>query len=208
MWLNKLIGGLLILVLSLTCSAQKFKGGITGGISASQIDGDGYGGFNKAGFVLGGFVNTDLSEKWIGQFEINYTQKGSKDPPNHKIGKFNITVVQLDYIEIPVLVRHNFNKIGVEGGLYYGRLVRNKQRDANGQVTPQITGIGPFKGSELGYQLGLTYNLNDKFLVSWRQSASVLPIANRVIFDRSRLNFFGGAFNIVLVLSLKYQFVK
>ena len=44
--------------------SQVFKSGLILGLSGSQVEGDGYGGYNKLGFIAGGFTNTNLSEKW------------------------------------------------------------------------------------------------------------------------------------------------
>ena len=47
--------------------AQQFHGGIALGLVGSQVAGDTYSGYNKAGISGGGFVNLNLSElpcKW------------------------------------------------------------------------------------------------------------------------------------------------
>ena len=140
-------------LLAVTAKAQRFRGGVIAGISTTQIEGDGYGGFNKAGLQLGGFVNTDISEKFIGQFEINYINKGSKDPANHEIGKYDYYIIRINYVEIPVLLRYKFKKFIFDLGLSYGRLVKEKQEDSNGDVPQQGLKIGPFKKNEIAYQL-------------------------------------------------------
>ncbi len=40
--------------------AQEFNAGIFGGVTASQVDGDSYGGYNKLGFTAGVFVNREI----------------------------------------------------------------------------------------------------------------------------------------------------
>ena len=62
---------------SLSLSGQTFKAGLLAGLSGSQIEGDGYGGYNKLGFIAGGFSNVDLNEKWSTQIEIYFINKGS-----------------------------------------------------------------------------------------------------------------------------------
>ena len=66
---------------------QNFQGGPILGFTATQVDGDTYSGYNKAGVIIGGFVNKKFSEKWSSQLEIKYIQKGSK-----KIGPSDIAV--------------------------------------------------------------------------------------------------------------------
>ena len=58
-------------------TAQPFFGGVSAGLNVSQVDGDGFSGYNKAGLYAGFFVNTMIREKMGAQFEIRYSEKGS-----------------------------------------------------------------------------------------------------------------------------------
>src|SRR5688500_8078379 len=71
---------LLMLCAALPARAQDvFRVGFMGGIATSQVHGDNFSGFDKAGFVAGGFAKKQLNEKWDVKFEILYIQKGSRD---------------------------------------------------------------------------------------------------------------------------------
>ena len=69
---------LLSIVYSL--SAKQFKAGVTAGIASSQVDGDTYAGYNKAGIFAGAYVTKRLApeSKWSASFEITYIQKGKR----------------------------------------------------------------------------------------------------------------------------------
>ena len=69
----------MILLSCLKSSAQVFKTGAIAGLCGAQVEGDGYAGYRKLGFIAGGFVNTDISEKMSAQFEIYFINKGSFD---------------------------------------------------------------------------------------------------------------------------------
>src|SRR5690554_2436533 len=84
--------------------AQGFNTGILAGINASQVSGDNYSGFNKAGILVGLFTNLDVSEKVNLQFEINYSQKGSRKNPKTDEGDHEFFLLRLNYIEVPMLV--------------------------------------------------------------------------------------------------------
>ncbi len=56
--------------------------------TATQVDGDTYGGYNKAGFQGGVFVNTRLSDLFSAQLEIKYTGKGARKPVTSRIPRF------------------------------------------------------------------------------------------------------------------------
>ena len=62
---------------SFLCVSQNFNAGIIGGISTSQVSGDGLSGFNKIGPRIGLYVNREIS--WLSiQLELQYITKGSK----------------------------------------------------------------------------------------------------------------------------------
>ena len=92
-----------ILFLNKYNSAQEFNAGVLSGLSTSQVSGDNLGGFNKAGIILGGFVNRKINTALQIQIEMMYIQKGSSNPkPENLIGEIN-----LEYIEIPILFSYN-----------------------------------------------------------------------------------------------------
>lgn len=62
----------------LLLQSQNFKGGLIGGLTASQVDGDSYAGFDKLGIHGGVFVNTGFSELWGFQLEIKYAGRGAR----------------------------------------------------------------------------------------------------------------------------------
>ena len=181
--------------------AQRFVAGISGGLSTSQVDGDGYGGFNKAGITVGGFVNTHLSEKVIGQFEINYINKGSKKVPDHEKGDYSYYLLKLNYIEIPILLKFEFHKFTYEVGLSYGKLLRGEEFDESGTFVT----VGPFNPSEFALNVGLNYTLYKQLSLDCRYSRSILPIRDKaVVTPRWGIN--GGSYNSVICFILKYQF--
>jgi hypothetical protein len=71
---------------------QRFNAGIKAGVSTTQVSGDTYSGYNKAGLVGGAFVRGIMNEKWTGQFEIMYIQKGSRHNGNPDKGDYIIKV--------------------------------------------------------------------------------------------------------------------
>ena len=189
----------------LFAQTNTFTGGLTLGINSAQIQGDGYGGFDKVGPILGGFVATDVGEKWKAQLEISYINKGSKDPPNAKINKFNFYRINLHYIEVPLVFQYPLKKIKLEVGGAYARLFRESHSDANGSIIPII---GPIRQGEISYVVGAAYPFGKKLWLHWRYQASLLPIASNVVFDKVRLGFFGGAYNIGVNFTLKYSLGK
>ncbi|MCH8318736.1 MAG: PorT family protein [Bacteroidetes bacterium] len=191
-------------------NAQDFKGGIIAGMNTSQIRGDAYLGFNKVGFIFGGFANIDLTKQLKVQYEIIYIGKGSKKPINPDKGQYDLRLIKLNYVEIPVVltIRHKkpektiHKNITYEAGLSYGVLISSKEMDESGETTI----IGPFHKSEFAFQLGLNYALTEKTFINFRYSRSILPITGNAVVTRRGI--YGGAFNNIICLSLRYQFLK
>ena len=102
--------------------AGDFKGGLLAGFCASQMDGDKLAGYDKFGPTLGFFVNRNFKEKWNGQFEIRYNQKGAASVKNEESYR-----VRLNYIELPFLASYKITKrIKGEAGLEPSILISSK----------------------------------------------------------------------------------
>ena len=187
-------------------NAQDFKGGIFAGMNVSQVDGDEYAGFNKAGLILGGFVNRDFTKTLTGQLEMIYIGKGSKKPVNPDKGQFDYRFIASDYIEIPVLLKIKYEKLKLffETGLSYGILFSSREEDENGEIN--IPRIGPFKKNEFGLILGLNFSITENLSFNTRFAYSILPIANKALLTTWRV--YGGSYNRALEFTLRYQFLK
>ena len=92
----------LLLLFPLATFAQKFNAGIRAGIVASQVDGDTYEGFDKAGVIAGLYVNRSFSDKFSLQLEMDFIQKGSRMPVDDLN---NYYLMRLSYLEVPLLLQ-------------------------------------------------------------------------------------------------------
>ena len=93
---------------SIPLFSQQFKAGALAGIATTQVDGDTYAGYNKAGLLAGGFVTHKFSpeSKWSASFEIRYIQKGSRKVPHPDKGDFADYKLKLNYAEVPLLLKY------------------------------------------------------------------------------------------------------
>jgi len=191
--------------------AQVFNAGVLGGVSASQVEGDGFGGYKKAGAIIGGFTNTAINEKWEAQFEIYYIGKGSQRNPKPDKGDFAAINLHLNYIEIPVLVKYNYKKFDFELGLYYAYLLNVSLEDQFGKIDVQNQPF-PFKKYDIGGFLGVQYELIENLFINVRSKNSLLPIRDFNTQDQNigLLNklFNRGWYNLDINFSLRYQFGK
>ena len=105
-----------LLILSHTqLYTQDFAGGVTIGLSASQVSGDNLAGYNKAGLLIGAFANRKITKLLTVQMEINYIQKGSNNPNINDLqnSNYNTPDISLSYVEVPIIFnfQRKFNRV-------------------------------------------------------------------------------------------------
>jgi hypothetical protein len=193
--------------LSLSIKAQNFGGGLILGFSTSQVGGDDLGGFNKAGLLVGAFVNKSISELLSGQMEMTYIHKGSNNPnmndSEHK--DYGQEDISSSYIEVPLLLQYQQNsKLIIEGGVQLAYLINGYYNDLNGKIP--IYSVDPFIKYDFGLLLGIDYRYSEHISLNTRLSNSILPIGAEdydVVdsYNSSRK----GKYNSVLSFAIHYN---
>lgn len=181
--------------------AQKFEGGIVLGLVGSQVAGDQYSGYNKAGLNAGGWINLPLGEKSKLQMELTYIQKGSRENPDYEKNKMDSYLMRLGYVQLPLLYLYQYNDlIGFETGLGMNFLIHSNER-FNGYETVE----SPFKRTNLCFMAGLSVRVTDLIRISLRTDNSLFSIRkNKVTGDVWRI-WDHGQFSDALVLSAYYK---
>lgn len=151
---------------------QRFNGGILVGLNASQIDGDTWSGYNKAGLLAGAYVFTEFTEKWGGQMELKYSSKGSatsKDNPN--IGK-----LRFQYIDLPILATFKImDDLNAQAGISLNYLFKAEQ-----WVGGWLELDEAFHDIETTMSVGVNYRFFRKFDLNIRFSYSLFPIRGEI----------------------------
>lgn len=195
------------MIISLGSSAQIFKSGVLGGFCGSQVEGDGYGGYKKLGFIVGGFTNTDLSEKLSLQFEIYFINKGSFDPARPSEGDIDMFKFNANYIEVPVSLMYNYNKFSFEIGPYLAKFLSYSAEDEYGK---QEINRYPIKSFDFGGFVGVNYHIYENLIVNLRSKNSLLPFRDFDNLDQNIgiLNklFNRGWYHVDINFSIRYQF--
>ncbi len=198
--MKKIILPTLLLSTILVVAQDRFKAALKAGISTSQVAGDTYSGFNKAGINAGASVATKLNEKWNLQFEIMYAQKGSKHIGDQSKGDYAYYIMRLDYIEIPLLLGYKHKKFTLEFGPGYSYLISGKEYDAYGIIQNAL----PFKKTELNGNIGISYTIYTNWKFTSRYTNSLLPI--RGFTSGASVWYNHGQRNNVLSFTLSYTF--
>jgi len=173
------------------------------GFNGSQVDGDSQSGYDKFGLMGGVFIFTPVSRNFDLQFEIEYMGKGAQSV-NNGVDDGYVTqfTINLQYIEMPVILRYNTIKnFGFEGGLGFGYLFSSSETLSSALNTNQIT----FKPFELSGILGFNYHINQAYSVVARYSYSFTSIAHT--FNNPNDILLGsGLYNNLFSIGLCYQF--
>ncbi len=165
-----------------------FRGGLSLGICASQIDGDDSAGYNKVGLKASVFSTAQIQEHIFLNLAVGFTQKGSR----HSDEKLNFKI-KLNYIEMPLTVLYAFNdkwKAGV--GLSYSYLFSKNIEDNNGSIRDG----DDYKSSDINYIVQCLYQINSH----WELEANFNYSATNIYVTTPKL------FNNVLSFSAKYYF--
>lgn len=192
---------ILFFIFSVTANAQQFNGGVMLGLVGSQVAGDLYSGYNKAGISAGGWVSLAISPKSTLQMELAYLQKGSRENPDQEKDRFDTYIMRLGYIEMPFLYRIKYNTlIEFEGGLGLNFLIHSRETFNGFELTDRS-----FTGNNLCMILGLSVNVNEHLKINIRTNNSLFSIRkDRVSGDVWRL-WDHGQFSDALVLSAYYR---
>jgi len=150
--MKKLVIITIFVATTLIVNAQtKFEGGLFLGMSASQIDGDAYGGYNKIGLTGGPYVNVFMKEWLAVQTGINYITKGA-----HSSVKQYYMNTQLDYFEVPALANIYFRQsnISFTAGLTFDYLFRSFMDVGSGKTNTELADFNICTYASLNYRLG------------------------------------------------------
>ena len=186
---------------------QCFDGGVLAGGLISQVDGDNWEGYNKLGYMAGGFVQLELSKHSSLQLEMEYIQKGSRKPANADSGDYYSYLLRLHYLEIPLLYQFAFLKrFSVEAGPAIDVLLGYSEQ-GDGQEVPNKY---PIRRVTLAGILGVSGYITRHLKATFRMNYSLLslrvPVDNPPAPPWRKIFFEVGQYNNVLSLSLSYQF--
>ncbi len=203
--MRKLILLLSFLLLYITGSinAQGFKGGLLAGISATQVDGDGYGGYKQAGLNAGVWVSKPLTNTYSIRTELKFLQKGSRKRIRDDVGNvIDFYNLRLNYIEMPFLLEYQFNeKLVPFAGIGFGFLWKATESDMAGLFPEED--IAMFRKLEVSALAGIEYLINSRFSFCASFSYSTFPVRPHRGNISYRLNF--GQFNNVLQFYFRYH---
>lgn len=202
--MKKFVVLILLSFLPIFVFSQNFNGGVLAGMSATQFDGDGYGGYHRAGIIGGVWVDYGFTQMITVRTELKFIQKGSY----HRFtdGAGNTTdyySLRLNYVEMPYLLEYHFRDDFIPfAGLSLGYLWKAKESDASGSFPDDD--IAMFSKVEFAGTAGVEYIVNENFSFCVAMSYSILPARPHKGLITYRLN--QGQYNNVLQFYVRYHF--
>lgn len=163
-----------------------FVGGLVGGGNFTQVDGDNFAGYHKAGWNAGAILYTGIGEKIAVSFELLYSQKGSRAGNNQvpKLANDRQTVItdykiRLGYAEFPLLLNYfEKRKSNFGAGLAYGQLVSSREtyKDGSGATYEKEAKLFPFRKYDLNFVMSGNAHIWQGFYFNLRFQYSLLSI--------------------------------
>lgn len=187
--------------------AQKFEGGVAGGLNMTQLDGDRLSGYNKAGLNGGFWISYPFNEKWNVGLEFLYTQKGAVRTTSQDTILFPETFdrYRINYLELPLFVAYTYKKISFQGGFALGVLLKAEVLDFTGSQDFK----DQFKPFDNQFLLGAAYTINKKTAIQLRYQYSIRSLARddwRTVFvDNAFSPKIVGLYNNMFSVSLRYR---
>jgi len=199
--MKKIIAVLYLFMLTLNIEAQQFNGGVMFGFASSQVTGDSYAGFKKAGFAGGFYVGLDLNEKSALEMELHFIQKGSRYNDTTYLEDMQQYLLRLNYIDLPILYHYKQGRFVFEAGLSVSFLLSSFEEKDYFEST-----YDDWKKHCFNSVFGVKIHLTPAWVIGVSTSNSINSIRKNVVVGNvRRYSNTYGEFNDVLQLSLYYQ---
>ena len=196
----------LFLLIPFIMHAQQFNGGALGGMTICKVTGNPVaGGWKKVGFIVGGFVNLDISKHSAFQVELEYIMKGALDNPDASKGKTSSYLLRLGYIELPVLYQFKASKwLSFETGPSVNFLLHSYEEiDGNeNQIIPSYRAVG------VSWNIGVSFYASDRLWFTIRSNNSLYNTRTETVSNMVWRFWAYGEFNDIFIFALYYRLNK
>lgn len=189
---------------------RTFTGGLAFGANVTQVDGDGFAGYNKLGFNFGPMVYAHISNLFSASMELNFSQKGSKVRYVTESTYTGTTIefydIKLNYVEVPVLLQITPpGRLHYAIGASYGRLISSKESAITVAPVNLDPNLYPFNKQDIQYILGLNYRFYKHWFIGGRFSYTLNSIRDAK-YAPQNYSTGGNEKNNVFTFRLMYLF--
>lgn len=158
---------------------RTFYGGLLGGASFTQVDGDAYAGYNKVGINAGGIIYARLAEHIAASIEILYSEKGARGTFDKPISQDTVMTdyrIRLRYAEVPIQLNYFDRRRSHFGaGFSYSQLITGEEEIGTNFGPLDATGY-PFRKFDVNFLLTGNLHLVKGLLLNARFQYSLFPV--------------------------------
>ena len=174
-------------------NAQGVKFGVKGGISLTNLTGDDIeDNSSKVGFLVGGFAEIKLTEKFAIQPELLFATQGTKFEADGDDLKYN-----LNYLNVPVMAKfYVADKFSLEAGPQIGFLLSAKAKA--GDEDEDVKDF--FKSVDFGVNFGAGYDFTENLSAGVRYNLGLANILDTEEGNDTKIK------NSVFSLAVGYKF--
>ncbi|NJK84407.1 MAG: PorT family protein [Saprospiraceae bacterium] len=161
---------------------QRFEAGLILGVTAGQMDGDDFTGYDKLG-IIGGVQGVVLLNRHLNlAMELLYAQRGTKVEHDSNFSSTKDRIMQLNFAEVPFLLQIQLNEptverktvLTLETGLSYGRLLSTQIEEQPNRLQRTFTDIqDDFRTSEISAVIGLSAEIVSKLNLGFRSTTAL-----------------------------------
>ncbi|MEO6832525.1 MAG: outer membrane beta-barrel protein [Chitinophagaceae bacterium] len=185
-----------------------FYGGLEAGANFSQIDGDGFSGYHKVGFVGEGIVYIKPT-KLIGfSLGLGYAQKGMNeaDLTGTALGPAVFRYrVHLQYVEVPLLLQIFIpGRFHYSAGLAYNRLLSSNEESEDINPIAISPDLYPFEKQELSGIVSINYKVYGSLFLCGQYEYSITSIRNGANIPPGYATGIGHEYNNLMSFRLLY----
>lgn len=196
--LKKSILILSLFSISFSVLSQNFEGYVGGGITASQVSGDSYSGFNRLGANLGIYTTYKFKENQGLSIGIQFLQKGSQHNATNS-NPYNYSL-RLNYLEVPFEYIYTFaDRFAIDAGVSFARLMKSIEK------ADYAVNNDPYNKNEFNALVGINFPIKDRLVltVKYENTLFFSPIRDHKGDARHRLNW--GQYNSLIISTLSYR---
>ena len=165
-----------------SAQGQTIRYGLKAGVSLARFTGyDVTGGRNQIGVTAGIMADAVLSEKLSLHPELLFSQKGQRFDGSGPGGFSSSEKFRFNYLDLPVLLRLKFSRFFAEAGPQAGYLLSAERTSTQSSSTmPPLTYTSNTTDAtrrfDLGYVVGIGYQLQERWELSARYNGGLLSI--------------------------------
>lgn len=197
-----LLSGILFIFSIKDGCSQKIRCGFSGGVIASQVDGDRMGGYHKFGGHVGVFARTPIQKNLWFDMHLLFIQKGSR--PSGKNTTESI-VIDTRYVDFEVFLLYKLRQsFYLKAGLVPGVCIHSSITSLSG--VEQAMDV-PFRKANLGAIIGAEYEFSKHFSLFLDFGYSLLSIRKgKIGMHDYHFAFQNGQFHNYMKLGIHYTF--